>query len=71
MNDLKYGEPVCYEGWPSLPHDDGLVIFLGFCGHSVRDGGGWGLIDIMSVPEGVIDHKDAGTWRHCTHLPQP
>jgi hypothetical protein len=63
---MKFGDMICYRG--AKPHDS-AVMYVGECRHPHH--GGAGLIDMLGIPEGWIDHKDPAMWQRCTHLAKP
>jgi hypothetical protein len=66
---MKFGDMICYK---AAPHShDGPIMYLGRYYHSHREGGGAGLIDMLGIPEGTIDHKDPSMWQLCTHFEEP
>lgn len=72
MSEFKFGDLICYKG--SESKHDAPLAYLNPCGHSHREGGGRGLIDILDLHlrgYGVgrvnIEHKDPAMWQRCRH----
>lgn len=69
--ELHYGDIVCYAHHTHGFHD-APVMYISPCGHTISEGGGPNLIDLIGVDdlpfEKGIDHKAPEMWRRCTHV---